>query len=421
MNTDTSRTLPDGLERLVTEGRYLKDHALRAIDLDAMPLTRALVPFDRERDYAKISDADVQALSRAFQETFKSAQATIEERTLNNVLAGRSPLLPSGSLASRTALICNNALLTITAILLVLGAFHFSTWISKSSRAIADADVFLAFDNTAEVNRLIELQDVFAQTETDENPISSPILQTYLEEAAALELQYFKEVELPARLQVQSRNVNPIHPIMRRFLDHTCVQSAIDYTFVQRVVFGCQPKVTLTDDGQILAEPSQTFGPETKRVNDFGAAMRAIEESRNNIMRSFGREPVGSYRETRFLMVAQMEVLRQQLSLIYLWALPVIYGALGSAVYSMWCMLNSNVSNHRALYFLIRMIFGSLAALTFSMLLVPSNLFVIGTDLNRPLVYLIAFIFGYSIETFINVLNQLNRYIAETASFGKKP
>ena len=74
----------------------------------------------------------------------------------------------------------------------------------------------------------------------------------------------------------------------------------------------------------------------------------------------------------------------------------------------MWRVLNPNVAPVGLLYAIMRTAFAGLAALTLSMLLIPSNLFSIGTDVNRPLTYLVAFIFGYSIEAFVSTLNVVN-------------
>ena len=48
--------------------------------------------------------------------------------------------------------------------------------------------------------------------------------------------------------------------------------------------------------------------------------------------------------------------------------------------------------------------------MTLSMLLVPSNILTAGVELNRPLIYLLSFVFGYSVEVFINTLNLFNTY-----------
>ncbi len=96
------------------------------------------------------------------------------------------------------------------------------------------------------------------------------------------------------------------------------------------------------------------------------------------------------------------------------WALPIVYGMLGSIVYCMWRILNPATAALGLLYTLMRTAFAGLAALTLSMLIVPSNALSTGAEISRPLVYLISFIFGYSIEGFVNLLNNLNRYLSTT-------
>jgi hypothetical protein len=82
----------------------------------------------------------------------------------------------------------------------------------------------------------------------------------------------------------------------------------------------------------------------------------------------------------------------------------------------MWRVLNPNVSGLGFIHPLMRTIFAGLAALTFSMLLVPSNILTVGVDMNRPLIYLLSFVFGYSIEAFVNTLNMLNNYVASNVA-----
>jgi len=106
----------------------------------------------------------------------------------------------------------------------------------------------------------------------------------------------------------------------------------------------------------------------------------------------------------------RMQELREALNAVHLWALPIIYGFLGSIVYCMWRVLHPNIAALGFFYSFMRTIFAGLAALTLSMLLVPSNILTAGVELNRPLIYLLSFIFGYSVEVFINTLNLLNSY-----------
>jgi len=49
------------------------------------------------------------------------------------------------------------------------------------------------------------------------------------------------------------------------------------------------------------------------------------------------------------------------------------------------------------------------AALTLS---IPSNVLSLGGDVSRPFIYLLSFIFGYSIDAFVNTLNGLNVYVS---------
>ncbi len=86
----------------------------------------------------------------------------------------------------------------------------------------------------------------------------------------------------------------------------------------------------------------------------------------------------------------------------------------------MWRILNTNVSALGLSYSVLRTVFAGLAALTFSMLLIPSNILSMSVDLNRPLIYLLSFIFGYSIEAFVNTLNMINTYASANLQARKR-
>lgn len=148
----------------------------------------------------------------------------------------------------------------------------------------------------------------------------------------------------------------------------------------------------------------------------FNAFLRINEElrvRREETMREAGRIWVqDDYRETVAKVKDYALRLQNKLNIVHRWALPVIYGCLGSIVYCMWRVLTPAVAPLGFFYTTLRVAFAGLAALTLSMLLVPSNTLAMGADVNRPFIYLLSFIFGYSIEAFVNTLNGLNRSLA---------
>ena len=115
-------------------------------------------------------------------------------------------------------------------------------------------------------------------------------------------------------------------------------------------------------------------------------------------------------------VTGKAEDLSQTLNIVHRWALPIIYGALGSIVYLMWRVLSPPISPFGVFRGLLRTIFAALAALTLSMLLIPSNALALGAEVSRPLIYLISFVFGYSVEAFVSTLNNLNTFLASRLS-----
>ena len=145
-------------------------------------------------------------------------------------------------------------------------------------------------------------------------------------------------------------------------------------------------------------------------VSVFDERFTAVKNAQFETMERANRRADGFFQDTLDAVAVRIKDLREWLNTIHLWALPILYGMLGSVVYCMWRVLNPSVAPLGFFYSFMRTIFAGLAAMTLSMLLVPSNILTAGVELNRPLIYLLSFVFGYSVEVFINTLNLFNTY-----------
>lgn len=432
MSTIQAKALPKSLNQLIKEGCSLRDHMLRIEGLEAIPLAKALLPFDREEDFSKISDDDIEALNEAFQAAVDETQRLVDGQTLDDILAGKSPLIGPIGRKAKFGRLCNNAAQTGIAILLVFTALYYSSWVNQSAKMIVQAEEFLTFDNTEITNGLIELEDLYKQTAAETGTAGNAIISEYLNRTKLLEQQYILEVTVPSQLQLLIGNFNPVAEklndiradycrdedratwnMVRYFIDCTPFRAPLSAPVDALTINKGEVYAAISGDARMASFAAS--GPQ----NVLRQKIRILEDDRIDLMAEAGRVPLNRYRDTRFLVLASLESVLLRLDIARIWLLPIVFGALGSIVYSMSCMLKTNVSNHAFLYAMTRMIFGGLAALTLSMLIVPSNVVTVGTDLNRPLIYLIAFIFGFSIETFVNVLNQLNHYVLQSTTFGK--
>lgn len=418
MNKDPS------FARLYREAKCLRDHLLRLSGHDGVALSTALRPFEKDETFADISDAEIKALSEAFQKAHDDTATSIDNRTLDNILAGKSPHVHGDSALA-------SAGLAIIGFLLVIGAFHYTYWANSTQSHIAQAERFLAFDHSAQMMKVVELEALFTQrdgaTSTQPSGIGDidPEL-VYLEQLASLEAQYELEASLPSRLIRQSQSFNPLAIMQVRTIRSICNAPYLSDDGFLRSLVTCDPNAgkSTTLIAVPGSEPQQRrdrITPATYGIPDFRGKIERVNEMELATMEAAGRSAANRYTTSLQNVESYRQELVSKLSIVRLWALPIIYGALGSIVYCLWRVLDTNVSGLGFALPVVRTIFAGLAALTFSMLLVPANVLSIGAEMNRPIIYLLSFIFGYSIEAFISTLNVINTYVmSNVAVKGKK-
>lgn len=400
----------DSLKNLVREAGYLRDHLLRVEGQDSIALGVALQPFERVEDISQATDEQIRALSAEFQTANDRALASVDGYTLNEVLKGRSPY-------SYRASIPGSFSLTVLGVLLVATAFYFSNWASRATFAISEAESFVEFDHFNSLMKLIELEAYFEQVNSD--PLTSNIEPqlVYLEGLSDLKAHYYEESTLPTKMTTLIDEVNPVRRKLTRMRSDYCrAKEKSGLPFMMRAVgwtYGCKTSIA---SNERRAPRNEKNEPNT---SIFWAKIGKIDQLQKNTMSIAGRVPRNEYVSSIYRVEFMMQTLTEWLNVVYLWALPIIYGALGSIVYCMWRVLNPNLAALGALYTIMRTSFAGLAALTLSMLLVPSNILTIGVELNRPMIYLLSFVFGYSIEAFVSTLNILNTYL--TTNLTPKP
>ncbi|WP_432817256.1 hypothetical protein [Sulfitobacter sp. JB4-11] len=396
----------DSLKKLVSEARRLRDHLLRVEGQDSTPLGIALQPFEGKAENTPTTDEEIAALAAAFQKAHDSALNSIDGYTLNEVLLGRSPYShrtsPLGSFS-----------LTALGVVLVMTAFFYSNWASRATFTISEAEDFISFDHFNRVMKLVELEAYFedlTQPGEARNHMEPQLL--YLEGLTSLSEHYNDEVVLLHKMGQLIEEVNVVDSnLVRMRVTYCRADDKSDLSVLTRIVGSLYTCV----------QPSSMVGSRTRSLSAKGAEVEIsgfreqigeINKLQQVTMELAGRRPLNNYVASYKKAQSQMQVLTEWLNVVHLWALPIIYGALGSIVYCMWRVLNPNLAAVGGLYAIMRTAFAGLAALTLSMLLVPSNVLAIGVDLNRPLVYLLSFIFGYSVEGFVSTLNMLNTYLS---------
>ena len=242
------------------------------------------------------------------------------------------------------------------------------------------------------------------------------------ERISSLKRHYVLEHRLPEEMGNLAERSNPLTPMIAAFrkwycpsLDSFAPQSDMQGNAIAsgerqalvHLAVGCP------DYARLWSDPAPRTGtePESVAVVAFKEIER-MQSMRAIAMQLARRAEPGEYTQSVQVVQNYAEVLKGKISTVHRWSLPIIYGMLGSIGYCMWRILNPATAPLGFLYTLLRTAFAGLAALTLSMLIVPSNTLSIGADISRPLVYLVSFIFGYSIEGFVNMLNNLNRYLS---------
>ena len=393
------------LEKLIRESRNLRDHLLRVEGQNGVPLGIALQPFERAADDKEPTDQDISHLSSEFQKAHDSALNSVDGYTLNEVLKGRSPHIYSRS-------VWGSALLTLAGVILVGIAFFFSNWASRATFTISEAETFVGFDHFDSVMKLVELEAFFEDVGgTRDSPHMEPQV-VYLEGIASLTAHYNDEVVLLHKMGKLIEEMSPYETRRNALFITYCraedPSSLPLFTRAMGLLFTCPPKPSATGKSRSLTGAQAAAAP----PQGFREQIDEITALQQQTMEYAGRRPLNNYVVSYKKMQSQMQILRDLVSVVHLWALPIIYGALGSIVYCMWRVLNPNLASLGGLYVIMRTAFAGLAALTLSMLLVPSNILTVGVELNRPFIYLLSFIFGYSIEAFVGTLNTLNTYLS---------
>ncbi len=443
------------------QARRLRNYLLRSKAASNAKLVAAILPFDES---GRSAPEDRQRLYVAFQAAYEEAQSVTDPQTLSEVLAGRSPYLPK----TRREKIGNGVLVCLGIVLTVM-ALSYSYWANRAVTTLDKIDGYLEFDHRATVLRLMEMESFFEDSVGKDPPYGSdePII-VYNEVRDALRSYYNLEFELPQELYDLIEFNTPLDIIWSANVERFCydVPETGASNLLQSTLCARQAASYEADQavGPAAAEADQAAGMEADRAAAAAPAaavdaeMRQISSApapapapasaggtsavagtdhpqlvlrtaasrfldrRNDVMAFAGRRQdlFSDVQEQRYILAQRAEQLRGILANVQNWWLPTIYGALGAVVYCMWRTLNPHVAPLGYLDGGMRIAFAALAGLTLSLLLVPSQMTGLGATPQRPLVYLIAFVFGYSIEAFVATLNRLNTAVSKKMSVTAK-
>jgi hypothetical protein len=118
-----------------------------------------------------------------------------------------------------------------------------------------------------------------------------------------------------------------------------------------------------------------------------------------------------SYEEARLQLAQSASALSAKIAIANRWALPVLYGSLGAALFCLVRVLTPALSDLGPGRAFLRILFGAFAAMTLSMLFIPANVFAINAQSNSTLIFLACFLFGYSFDAVLAALGRLERFL----------
>lgn len=448
-NTDPKAGKEASTARLVREARHLRDHLLHMPGKNSSDLTAALVPFENG---GATTTKELHNLSSAFENAFDSATRFIDVHTLSSVLAGRSPSYSNESPRSAIPLV-------FVGIALVFLAFHYTYWASKASNLLIQSEEFIEFQH---FERLMDVASQFIAQQSNVNAGSENLPTTEVaerddaasEQSASLNLALFRDIDtlryqyhmekiLPAQLHNHSGNLNPAARALDVARTNICPDVGLmtvdlaSLTPLENLL--CRRSIETYQQVQKQAlEDTETSNSSTGSESDNLTETATRDESLDNT--AFGQIRTESIPETNVSFITESDAisrvqgeadrstqfpyiqsifsvetmqreLNQKLSVANYWALPMIYGALGALTYCLWRTLTPRVSSLGFWHPVMRMVFAALAALTISMIFIPANIITLDQNAQKPLIYVISFIFGYSIEGFIRLLNKMNATI----------
>jgi hypothetical protein len=446
---------------LVVEAQRLRDYLLRHGGIEQADLVDALMPFEHESG-TEPSMEQRRALFAAFQNVKRQIAGVVDDYTIDKVLNGRSPFTEFGSTNRRFFGLLRSVGVAVFGIFLVSVAFFYTDWSNRASLLVREAERFTSFDHVKEILRLVELarssdmtladavetakqvevaveagsaQPGAAGRPRDFDRFVDPETIIVYEAISGLRRHYQVELYLSKEMREHAAAFDILADqkdlLRQRFCDDVAPTpegrferveppgGAVGRWFVKWTI-GCTDVSAFLSAGppQGGSQGMQTNGgqiTDTARAGFETVLFRRVDDINRTVEQEVytlasRASNAGSYAQSLRIVENFAQDLSGKIDTIHRWGLPILYGMLGSIVYCMWRILTPAIAPLDLLYTLMRTAFAGLAALTLSMLIVPSNMLSLGADVSRPFVYLLAFIFGYSIEVFVGLLNNLNGY-----------
>lgn len=452
--------MPDeGVNEFVDRARLLRDYVVYSGSDEGTDLIKALKAFDERPD---LRDAEALATLR---EATRKACRSIEPHTLSQVLNGRSPIRFGKRRSWIVRLGFSGFVVLLIGVFLLVSALHYTRWSTKAEVILASIDDHVSNDYSkllhdfAQQSILVEAQ----LADADAAPaLGQGSLDDFIETIDQLkyfhvrqrrlhEDVYFLLVNHSLLAEPKALVLNGIAAFERLFqADETAdtqptpsetakdtppLPSLSDLWRMNVKAIADLEKLQEQGDGEFAGEAGiDELKATLEKVNNYvdelhmSRAGWSLDETQSDVAGKQFKSYLDLTTIWRARMGADEQVdpqrkkaafqnMRQDLAglldLTNRWYFPLIYGALGAVIFSLSRHLNVTLSSPPLETTILRVLFASFAAISISMIFIPSSAFSIGQEISPAFMFLVCFIFGYSIESFLKLLRRIDTGISE--------
>lgn len=412
-------------DRFVRQARRVSDYLIASGSPLAGELETALRSFDGTGG----DDGSRAALQAAASHIYPF----IEKRTLAAVLNGSFKPGAAEEEGRKAGLFSPSNIVAALGLVLIAASLHWTYWSTRAEAVIASLDSVLETQRNLNIEDIVHTRDLcqYQEAQLDDQDV-------YRFVVAARDMSYYDTIWVSARGEAQYLKVG-FWPLQQRFRD---AGGAVADLFTSKDSLGAEddfgPQIlgggitasVSTDKG--LNESADKIGAigvlERDRICDRFLGRdrekpRTLEAQYDWYRASFDdmartiplKSGVELFRGTG---IATIEVLKSDLResqvVVHRWLLPTLHGALGAVIF---CLVRAI----REPFLLplgrrdviLRIFFGAFVGYLISALFIPSGMLGASASGAAPITSLAAFIFGYSIDSFIALLNRMNSYISQ--------
>lgn len=467
----------EDVEKFLERARLLRDYAVYSGLSAGADLIDALKEFDTNPDFR-----DAGALATLRRATQKACLA-IEPYTRMQVLNGRSPIRFGRQRSWMTRLGFSGLVIVLIGMMLLGSALHYTKWTTRAEVALYGIDELGRTDHSKLLRDFAE-QAVLIQSElqsvADKPALGREALEDFIETIDELKFLDVRQnsllVEVNTLITDHSLIAGKVGALRKWTKDlagyfglgedgteDTAAATRGDGQAEQDQQAGAQIAHTLeridalgksvsrTLDA-LSAEPAYQQGAAPQGLSVLQQELSALNNSVHELQVKVSGEPfdsdaldaanahfqsyvqllsewrkrIGFYDDqtdperAKAAFQSRRQDLAGLLDLTNRWTFPVIYGALGAVIFSLSRHLNAVISSPPLESTILRVLFAMFIAISVSMIFIPSSAFSVGNEISPTFVFLVCFVFGYSIDSFLRLLRRVDAWVSEKVSAGSK-